>query len=109
MTQQITVMRSCSPTTAAYADRDQIKQVMLNLCHNSLDAMPAGGELRISAGHSAHAGNAGVFIEVADTGSGISQKHLAQVFQPFFTTGKDMAPDWDSPFAEILPRRTEGT
>jgi len=87
-TQRITVTRFCSPTLAAYADRDQIKQVLLNLCHNSLDAMPAGGDLRISAGQAAHAGNAGVFIEVADTGSGISQKHLAQVFQPFFTTGK---------------------
>ena len=87
-TQRITVTRFCSPTLAAYADRDQIKQVLLNLCHNSLDAMPAGGDLRISAGQAAHAANAGVFIEVADTGSGISQKHLAQVFQPFFTTGK---------------------
>ena len=86
--QQVTVMRSCGTTTAAYADRDQIKQVMLNLCHNSLDAMPDGGELRIGAGHSARGGHSGLFIEVADTGSGISPKHLAQVFQPFFTTGK---------------------
>jgi PAS domain S-box-containing protein len=87
-TQQVRVSRSCTATLAAYADRDQIKQVMLNLCHNSLDAMLAGGELRIGAGPSTRASHAGMFIEVTDTGSGISQKDLAQVFQPFFTSGK---------------------
>jgi signal transduction histidine kinase len=86
--QAIRVIRSCPARLAADADRDQIKQVLLNLCHNSLDAMPKAGELRLAAGESAQGGHAGIFIEVADTGSGISQKHLAQVFQPFFTTGK---------------------
>ena len=87
-TQKITVTRSCLQALSAHADRDQIKQVLLNLCHNSLDAMPTGGEMRIGAGQTASGGNEGIFIEVADTGSGISQKHLAQVFQPFFTAGK---------------------
>jgi PAS domain S-box-containing protein len=87
-TQRITIIRLCQPELAVYADRDQIKQVLLNLCHNSLDAMPAGGELRIAAAHSTHAGHPGVFLEIKDTGSGIAQKDLAQVFQPFFTTGK---------------------
>jgi len=87
-TQRIAIVRSCQRGLAVYADRDQIKQVLLNLCHNSLDAMSAGGELRIAAGHSARAGHPGVFLEIKDTGSGIAQKDLAQVFQPFFTTGK---------------------
>ena len=86
--QKIRVLRSCASTLAAFADRDQIKQVLLNLCHNSLDAMPNGGELRISAGQASGAGDAGIFIEVADTGFGIATKDLSQVFQPFFTTGK---------------------
>ncbi len=86
--QRVTVTRSCPAALTAYADRDQIKQVLLNLCQNSVDAMPSGGELRISAGQAARAGHAGMYIEVSDTGPGISQKHLAQVFQPFFTTGK---------------------
>jgi PAS domain S-box-containing protein len=87
-TQRVAIVRSCQPALAAYADRDQIKQVLLNLCHNSLDAMHSGGELRIAAGHAGHAGHSGVFIEISDTGSGIAHKDLAQVFQPFFTTGK---------------------
>ena len=87
-TQKVQVSRSCASTLAAFADRDQIKQVLLNLCHNSLDAMPNGGELRISAGQASGTGDAGIFIEVADTGFGIATKDLSQVFQPFFTTGK---------------------
>jgi signal transduction histidine kinase len=86
--QKIRVLQSCASTLAAFADRDQIKQVLLNLCHNSLDAMPNGGELRISAGQASGTGDAGMFIEVADTGFGIATKDLSQVFQPFFTTGK---------------------
>ena len=86
--QRITIVRPCEPDLTAYADRDQVKQVLLNLCHNSLDAMPSGGTLTISTGHSIHAAHRGIFIEVSDTGSGIAKKDLAQVFQPFFTTGK---------------------
>jgi signal transduction histidine kinase len=86
--QRVRVARSCPAALTAHADRDQIKQVLLNLCQNSVDAMPSGGELRISAGQAARAGHAGMYIEVSDSGSGISHKHLAQVFQPFFTTGK---------------------
>jgi len=87
-TQQIAVVRSGQQGLTVYADRDQIKQVLLNLCHNSLDAMKQQGKLRIAAGDGARAGHAGIFIEISDTGSGIAQKDLAQVFQPFFTTGK---------------------
>ena len=86
--QRIAVVRSCESDLVAYADRDQVKQVLLNLCHNSLDAMTSGGELGISSGHSTHAAHSGIFIEVSDTGSGIAKKDLSQVFQPFFTTGK---------------------
>ena len=86
--QRIKINRPCEPGLVVHADRDQIKQVLLNLCHNALDAMTAGGELGISAGHSIHIAHSGVFIEVSDTGSGIAKKDLAQVFQPFFTTGK---------------------
>ncbi len=86
--QRIAVTRSSSPSLIVQADRDQIKQVLLNLCHNSMDAMPAGGELRLSATMARRANTPGVVLEVTDTGSGIEAKDLPHVFQPFFTTGK---------------------
>ncbi|HEU4685565.1 MAG TPA: ATP-binding protein [Nitrospira sp.] len=86
--QRVTVSRSSAPSLVVQADRDQIKQVLLNLCQNSLDAMASGGELRLSATEARRANRPGIVLEVADTGSGIEAKDLPHVFQPFFTTGK---------------------
>ena len=49
---------------------------------NALDAVPAGGEIRLRCRHSA--GTAG--FTVSDNGCGISPAHLEHVFEPFFTT-----------------------
>jgi CheY-like chemotaxis protein len=79
------------------ADATQIKQVLLNLCLNARDAMPAGGRLEIRAENRmvdestarAHPGaKAGphVLIAVSDTGTGIPPLLLEKIFDPFFTT-----------------------
>lgn len=70
------------------ADHDQIKQVLLNVIKNAADAMPQGGTLEVGAFDLVRDGQAGVLIEIADTGVGISQADLAHVFEPFFTSGK---------------------
>ena len=67
----------------AAADRDQLRQVLLNLVTNAYDAMPEGGTLTIDAGP-ARAGR--VTIRVADTGAGMDPATRARVFEPFFTT-----------------------
>jgi PAS domain S-box-containing protein len=69
------------------ADRQQLRQVFLNLFTNAADAMPAGGRLtpRVRAGEIEPA-KPGVVIEVADTGTGIPPHLLPRVFDPFFTT-----------------------
>jgi len=85
---RVSLSRSIPPELALTADRDQIKQVLLNLCQNALEAMPNGGELTVAAGARPRAGLAGLAIEVADNGPGISSEHLAHVFHPFFTSGK---------------------
>lgn len=70
------------------ADRDQLKQVLLNVVQNAIEAMGAQGTLSLAAFESRRAGEPGMILTVADTGAGISSHDLPHVFQPFFTTGK---------------------
>jgi two-component system, sporulation sensor kinase E len=65
-------------------DSAQIKQVLLNLIKNAMQAMSRGGTLSIQTG----AGPEAVFVSVSDTGKGIPQEKLSRVFEPFFTTKK---------------------
>jgi signal transduction histidine kinase len=67
---------------AVRADRDQILQVLLNLVRNALEAMPAGGTLRLGARQDGDA----VAFSVSDTGPGIPGADLGRIFEPYFTT-----------------------
>ena len=78
-------------------DATQLHQVLLNLCVNARDAMPAGGRLRLRASNFDLDVNASgmapeatpgphVAIEVSDNGSGIPRSILDRIFDPFFTT-----------------------
>jgi two-component system sensor histidine kinase PilS (NtrC family) len=76
-------------TVKAYVDAAQIRQALWNLCRNSLDAMPQGGDLRVVARLAAaerEAERALVEIVVEDSGPGIAAEHLPNIFEPFFTT-----------------------
>jgi signal transduction histidine kinase len=66
------------------ADPDQLQQVFLNLLLNARDAMPEGGDLRVTLSFDEEAGE--VYAEFADTGHGIPAEVLPHVFDPFFTT-----------------------
>jgi two-component system, chemotaxis family, CheB/CheR fusion protein len=76
------------------ADPNQLTQVLLNLCVNARDAMPAGGRLTIKSctadGEQLRDGEvpAGpyVCVEVSDTGVGIDESIRERIFEPFFTT-----------------------
>jgi len=63
-------------------DRDQLKQVFLNLMLNAIEAMPTGGTLAVSSASR----NGEVVVQVVDTGCGIPEQHLDRIFDPFFTT-----------------------
>jgi len=73
-----------------HADRQQLRQVFLNLFTNAIDAMPEGGRLtpRVRPGE-LPGGIPAVVIEVADTGVGIPPELLGRVFDPFFTTKEE--------------------
>ena len=63
-------------------DEDQLRQVLLNLALNALDATPDGGRVVLRAG----AAGGGVEITVADSGAGIDPALRDRVFEPFFST-----------------------
>ena len=67
-------------------DRNQIKQVILNLIHNALHAMPTGGELHMKTERRFRDGRDWLTISLKDTGTGIAPENLERVFEPFFTT-----------------------
>jgi two-component system NtrC family sensor kinase len=68
------------------ADRNQIHQVILNLVHNAIQAMPDGGELFVQSLIEDREDQTWLGIRVKDTGVGIKEEHLDQIFEPFFTT-----------------------
>jgi signal transduction histidine kinase len=67
----------------------QVEQALLEIVSNALDAMPAGGRLRIGATLADGAGPAQVVVEVSDTGGGIPAQVLPSVCEPFFTTRQE--------------------
>jgi two-component system, NtrC family, sensor kinase len=69
------------------ADGNQLRQVLLNLVTNALDAMPEGGQVFLRTRSAVAAeGAVSVQVEIADTGLGISPEDLRKIFDPFFTT-----------------------
>ncbi|GMV51862.1 MAG: Adaptive-response sensory-kinase SasA [Nitrospirae bacterium] len=70
------------------ADRDQLKQVLLNVIQNAIEATPPGGTISLALGLQTRRTEAGVEVTVTDRGQGISPAHLPHVFEPFFTSGK---------------------
>jgi two-component system NtrC family sensor kinase len=59
----------------------KLQQVFLNLLLNAKDAMPQGGELRVTTTANGH-----VEATIADSGGGIAPEHLKRIYDPFFTT-----------------------
>lgn len=78
----VEVIRDLADDCFALGDMEKLKQVVLNLVVNALDAMPEGGVLRACAGVSGPE----AWISIGDTGPGIAPTILAEIFDPFFTT-----------------------
>lgn len=76
----------------ATIDEDQLQTVVTHLTANALEAMPAGGCIRVAVSRCRFGANgalpAGDYLEVtfADSGSGIAPEHLPRIFDPYFST-----------------------
>jgi len=80
----IRVQQHIAPGLAKVSgNRQELQQVLLNLIINSVQAMPAGGDLTIRADQE---NDNRVNITIQDTGVGIPEEHLHHIFDPFFTT-----------------------
>ncbi|WP_372013287.1 sensor histidine kinase [Pseudoxanthomonas sp. 10H] len=75
-------VRLADPELELDANYTELQQCLLNLSLNAIQAMPAGGRLELAAEEA----EGGVRLVVADTGSGMDEATIAQLFTPFFTT-----------------------
>ena len=66
----------------AVFDAAQIKQSLINLMKNSMQAMSTGGELVIKTGEA----GGGVWVSLTDTGGGVPQEQIKRIFEPYYTT-----------------------
>lgn len=73
------------PTVQILMDKDKIVQVLVNLVKNAFEAMETQGTVSIRVSRD----NGNACLTVSDTGPGIPEGHLEQIFHPFFTTKKN--------------------
>ncbi len=79
------------------ADHQQLRRALLNMLKNSLEAMPDGGEIKVTTG----ADTDSVLIKISDTGTGIRSEHMDRIFTPFFST-KEMGTGLGLPLAQQI-------
>lgn len=86
--QNIKVKVECDEGCTAVCSLGEIRQVLVNLIANAIDAMPKGGSLLLQGSNLRHPATnvQGIRITVADHGEGISANAYRKLFEPFFTT-----------------------
>jgi len=92
--QKITVERSYDPDLPpVLMDREQMKQVFLNLMLNAIQAMERGGNLRVALRWkptpSGDEGRSAAEIAIQDGGPGMAEDIRSRIFEPFFTTKEE--------------------
>jgi signal transduction histidine kinase len=78
----VQVVQQSDPEIVVNADRDQLRQVLLNLITNGYEAMPDGGVLTVEASLA----DGSAQLKVTDTGQGMDDETRDSIFVPFYTT-----------------------
>lgn len=86
--QEVTVSKRFRSKQPLFAYEGEVRQVIVNLLGNAIDAMPNGGRISIRTAetHRAETGTHGLVVTVADTGSGMDEETIQRLFEPFFST-----------------------
>ncbi|WP_051978398.1 two-component system sensor histidine kinase NtrB [Edaphobacter aggregans] len=84
----VAVEKNYAPTPAFFCNQGELRQVLVNLVANALDAMPHGGRLiaRVRPAVDPATSTHGVRVVIADTGIGMSSRTQRALFEPFYTT-----------------------
>jgi two-component system sensor histidine kinase PilS (NtrC family) len=86
MPAELKVIREYGEKLPARVDPQQVRQAIWNLCINAVQAMPEGGELRVGGRVVPGGGPPRLQLWISDTGQGIAETDLPQIFEPFFST-----------------------
>ncbi|MEJ2032611.1 MAG: ATP-binding protein [Deltaproteobacteria bacterium] len=85
---RITVKEHYNSELPVLQEKDHVRQAILNLLANSLDAMGKDGRLTVTIEEEEEHELTYVAVHIADNGPGIEEEKLEQVFEPFYTTKK---------------------
>jgi signal transduction histidine kinase len=83
---KIAVETEFAASGRVFADANRLKQVLMNLLLNAVQAMPAGGRIALKTEDRVAAGSPTVRCSVRDAGGGVPEQYGEKIFQPFFTT-----------------------
>src|SRR5438874_2811239 len=95
----------CQRGLLTMGDESELREVLVNLVFNAVDAMPRGGMLTLSARKATDA----VEISVCDTGTGMTEETRLRIFDPFFTTKDKLGMGLGLAVSYGIIRRHEGT
>jgi len=85
-TENVVIKNSIDENTIVMFDKDQLKQIVLNLLINSLDALEGKGEIGLVLDKGKRYDNRYVRLHVIDNGPGFPEEALGRMFEPFFST-----------------------